>query len=239
MHYLVLKIAVCDDVFADRQRLVSLIKAEIPYCEVISYESGESLLWDFESGTRFDLFFLDIFMDGMNGVEAAECIRATDPDALLIFVSSSDDFYRHSYDLYAFNYLIKPLAQDKLVEVLQRAVNRLNKDVEQVVRISFNDSLHTVRCSQLLYLWSEQHVVNFYLKNGEILKAYGKMDDFVTQLPADYFVRCHQSYIINLNYVTSLLPNEFVLGGIKIPVSRSYSRQARDKYHAQIFGDFK
>ena len=51
--------------------------------------------------------------------------------------------------------------------------------------------------SQLLYLSSDHHIVNLYLKNGETLKSYGKLDDFVTQLSADFFVRCHQSYIVN------------------------------------------
>ena len=64
------------------------------------------LLWDFESGIHFDLFFLDIFMEGIIGIETAKRIRIINPNALLIFVSSSNDFYRESYDLYAFNYLI-------------------------------------------------------------------------------------------------------------------------------------
>jgi len=233
-----LKIAVCDDVPDDRQRLVSLIKGEMLYSEVSAYENSETLLWDFETGARFDIFFLDIFMEGMNGVEAAGRIRAADPDALLVFVSSSEDFYRESYELYAFNYLIKPLTENKLAEVLHRAVEQLNKDAEQVVRISFNNGIHTIHCSQLLYLSSKQHVVEFHLQTGEILKSYGKLDDFVMQLSANSFVRCHQSYIVNLKHVTNLSTGEFVLSGISVPVSRSYFRQARDKYQALVFKDF-
>ena len=233
-----LKIAVCDDVAADRQWLASLVKAEQPYCEVAVYESGEALLWDFENGTRFDLSFLDIFMNGMSGVEAARRIHSADPDTLLVFVSSSNHFYREAYDLYAFNYLIKPLAQDKLAEVLQRAIERLKKDREQVIRVSFNHSLYTIRCSQLLYLSSEQHVINFHMKNGETVKSYGKLDDFITQLPAKFFVRCHQSYIVNLNYVTNLTGSEFVLDKVRIPVSRGYSEQVWEKYQTQMFDEF-
>jgi len=235
---MVLKIAICDDTSADRQRLISLVKAENYYCECTSYESGEMLLWDYESGARFDIIFLDIFMEGMTGVEVAKRIRSTDYNTLLIFVSSSNDFYRESYDLYAFNYLIKPLAEDKINEVLCRAVDHLNKDTDQVVHISFRGSLHTVRCSQILYLSSEQHSVNFCLKNGEILKSYGKLDDFVCQLPAESFMRCHQSYIVNLSYVTAMTMGEFTMYEVRIPISRSYSQQARSKYRAQMFSDF-
>lgn len=233
-----LKIAICDDDFADRKRLISLIKEKNIYCECTTYESGEMLLWDFENGTRFDIIFLDIFMGDMTGVEVAKRIRVTDSNTLLVFVSSSNDFYRESYDLYAFNYLIKPLVQDKLNEVLSRALEHLNKDIEQVVRISFMGSLHTIRCSQILYLSSEQHSVNFCLKNGEILKSYGKLDDFISQLPAESFMRCHQSYIVNLSHVTAIITREFKMGEISIPISRSYSEQARSKYRTQMFSDF-
>lgn len=233
-----LKIGVCDDVLADRQRLISLIKAEDPYCQCVAYTSGEMLLWDFENGTQFDILFLDIFMEGISGVEVAKQIRILDPNVLLIFVSSSDDFYRESYDLYAFNYLIKPLTADKLSEVLRRATYYLDKNTCQVVRFSFNNNLYTLRCSQLLYISSDKRIVNFHIINGEILKSYGKLDDFIMQLPSETFVRCHQSYVVNLNHITGITASEFVVGEVRVPISRKYSSNAREKYQVAMFADF-
>ena len=174
----------------------------------------------------------------MSGIEAARHIRDVDPDVILIFVSSSNDFYRESYDLYAFNYVIKPPAADKFAEVLRKAIKHLSGDAEQVVRFSFNNNLRTVRCSQILYLMSEQHVMNFHLTNEEILKSYIKMEDCITQFPAQTFVRCHQSYVVNLKYVTGMTANEFLLDELRVPVSRNYSAQAREKYRARMFCDF-
>lgn len=233
-----LKIAICDDNTADRELLISLIKTENIACECTPYDSGESLLWDFENGAHFDIFFLDIFMSGISGVETAKRIRTVNSNSLLIFVSSSDDFYRESYDLYAFNYLIKPLTTYKLEEVLRHAILHLGKEADQVVRFSFNNNLYTVHCSQLLYLTSDKHIVCFHLANGETLKSYGKMDDFVTQLPAEIFVRCHQSYIVNLRFVTSITSCEFIVKDVKIPISRKYAALSREKYRIQMFGDF-
>lgn len=233
-----LKIAICDDVEADRQQLISLINAEDFYCDCTLYDSGKALLWDFEIGKHFDIFFLDIYMNGINGIEVAKHIRSANPDALLIFVSSSNDFYRESYDLYAFNYIIKPIAKEKLSEVLHRATVHLGKDTEQVIRFSFDNSLYTIRCSQLIYLVSDKHIVNFHMTNGKMLKSYGKIDDLVTQLPAEMFTRCHQSYIVNLKHVTGMTSNEFILGETKVPVSRKYYIQAREKYREHIFGYF-
>lgn len=233
-----LKIAVCDDFEADRQLLISLIKAEHITYECTSYNSGEALLWDFKDSAQFDIIFLDIFMKDINGVETAKRIRAVDENALIIFVSSSDDFYREAYDLYAFNYLIKPLTKDKLLEVLNRAAAYLNKDANQVVRFSFDNSLHTITCTHILYINSDKHIVYFHLTNGKTLKSYGKIDDFITQLSAKVFLRCHQSYIVNLKHVTSMTLSEFILGDLRIPISRKYSSQAREQYRVHMFNDF-
>jgi len=99
----------------------------------------------------------------------SEVTRVFPEEKVVEVQEANGKIYRESYDLYAFNYLIKPLAEDKINEVLCRAVDHLNKDTDQVVHISFRGSLHTVRCSQILYLSSEQHSVNFCLKNDKDL----------------------------------------------------------------------
>lgn len=233
-----LKIAICDDVSTDRDSLVSIIQESNPQYDCSTYESGESLLWDFDNGNKFDIIFLDIFMKGISGVETAKRIRAESSNVLIIFVSSSDDFYRESYDLYAFNYLIKPLEKQKLMEVLDRAITDLNKDTNQVIRFSYDNRLHTINCSHLLYITSDKHNIYFHLLNNQTLKAYGKIDNFIAQLPAKVFLRCHQSYIVNLKYVTQMTASEFILGEIKVPISRKYSVLSKENYRNQMFGDF-
>lgn len=74
--------------------------------------------WKLGAGKRFDLYFLDIFMDGVSGIDTARQIRSNDYNALIVFASTSDDFYRESYDLFAFHYLIKPITSDKLIPVI-------------------------------------------------------------------------------------------------------------------------
>jgi len=233
-----LKIAICDDSSDDRNQLISLIKSKDLYYECTAYTSGENLLWDIEKGTHFDIFFLDIYMKNINGIETAKQIRAIDQDALLIFISSSNAFYRESYDLYAFNYLIKPLTDDKVTEVLRHALIHLDKYANQVVRFSFDNYLHTINCSQLLYLTSNRHLVYFIQANEKTLKSYGKIDDFISQLSSEFFVRCHQSYIVNLKHVTGVTASEFILGNVRIPISRKFSQQSREKYRIMMFGDF-
>ena len=82
------------------------------------------------------------------------------------------------------------------------------------------------------------HIVYFHHVNGEILKAYGKIEDFVSQLSAEVFVRCHQSFIVNLKHVTSMNSKEFMLGKLIVPISRKHFSLSREQYRIQMFGDF-
>lgn len=232
-----LRIAVCDDEEADRKRLEALIDHGSFCCERSLYDNAESLLRDIDNGVISDIYFLDIFMkSGISGIEAAKKIRQKSEDAIIIFISSSDDFYRESFDLYAFNYMLKPIDSNKFYEVFSKAVKQTDRTTEQIIRFNFNNMEQTVRCSDLVYLASDRHVVYFYKQDGESGKAYGKLDDYVKQLPAGIFVRCHQSYVVNLKKVTGITSSEFMIGRIKIPISRKYSASAHDIYCRYMFG---
>ena len=157
---------------------------------------------------------------------------------LVVFVTAYDRYSIQAFEVHALDYLLKPLTAEKLSPVLYRVAEALDRDASQTVRFSFDNSLYTIPFSQLLYLVSEKHKVHFHLKSGETLQAYGKIDDFATQLPASIFFRCHQSYIVNLRQVTGMTPGEFQLGEMKIPISRKYAQEAREQYRLQMFDDF-
>ncbi len=106
-----MRIAVCDDCRED----ALLLKEYLAGHEISVYADAESLLTDVEENNKqFDLYLLDIFMEeSMNGIELAKRLRRGQEEALLCFVSTSDDFYREAYDLYAVQYLIKPVGGGK------------------------------------------------------------------------------------------------------------------------------
>ena len=100
------RIAVCDDSRRDACAIRDLLEGQ----EVKLFDNAESLLAEVrQGGMHYDLYLLDIFMkNSLNGLELAQALRAVDETAVLCFVSTSDDFYREAYDLYAVQYLIKP-----------------------------------------------------------------------------------------------------------------------------------
>lgn len=232
------RIAVCDDLLEDRTQLCTLLRQSCPHAELEAFASGEALLWKLADGKRFDLYFLDIFMDGVSGIDTAHKIRSGDYNALIVFASTSDDFYRESYDLFAFHYLIKPITKDKLAPVLERAKEQLQQETEQTILINYNRQVHSLRLSNLLYISSNNHNLKFYMKDNKILEVRGKLDDYIPKLPQAMFFRCHKSYVINLNHCFALTLDGFQLYDEVIPVSRSYQKEAMLRFSSNLISEF-
>lgn len=113
-----MRIAVCDDCMEDALHLRNILRGQ----EVSIYSDAKSLLADVEErNRRYDLYFLDIFMEeSMDGIGLAKKLRMGQEEAVICFVSTSDDFYREAYDLYAVQYLIKPVKEESVKELLQK-----------------------------------------------------------------------------------------------------------------------
>jgi len=232
-------IAVCEDKNEDMAHLRNMLCQVKILCDFTEYTSAESLLFDIETNQKqFDIFFLDIYLPGQNGVEAARCIRAVNPDAILIFLSTSEDFYREAFDLYAFHYLIKPVSLTELTEVLQKAAERIAAP-EEVLQITFRGQNIILHHTDIMYISSSNHALHFSMQNGQEYTSYGKLDGLESQLASELFVRCHKSYIANLLYVNRLTREGFYIDGTLIPISRTYAADAKKKYHNRLFGIFE
>ena len=123
-----LSIAVCDDealqcCTLSKKIQVILEQMHIP-CTVRQFYSGNALL---EEAGYFDILFLDILMQGLDGMETARIFRQSSSDQILIFISSSREYVWNAYDVEAFHYLLKPVDDQKLELILQRAVQKTRK----------------------------------------------------------------------------------------------------------------
>lgn len=125
-----MEIAVVDDEKAIKEHICALIEEQQPGSHIEGYATGEELL---ASGKRFDMVFLDIQMEGMNGIEAARGLRERREDTVLVFVTGIKDYVFDAFDLYAFQYLLKPIDENKFVGVLARAVREAAKKKERRV----------------------------------------------------------------------------------------------------------
>ena len=196
-------IAVVDDEKAIREHICGLVEERQPESRIEAYATGEELL---ASGKRFDIVFLDIQMEGMNGIEAARCLREKNAnlgveDTVLVFITGIRDYVFDALDLYAFQYLLKPIDEGKFAEVLERAVREAAKKKERRVLFIKSRNL-TLDQSEILYIESRAKKVEIHTAGAaQAVEIYAAMDELEGQL-GENFYRCHRAYIVNMDCIT-------------------------------------
>lgn len=190
-------IAVVDDEKVMREYLCELIEKQKVKCRVVSYAAGEELL---ASGKVFDIVFLDIRMDGINGIETAKSIRKRQEGTVLIFITGLKEYVFEALDLYAFHYLLKPLEEEKFAEVFQKAVKETGRKKER--RGLFIKARNImIDQADILYIESIRRKVEIHtVGNKDHITIYATMDELGEQL-GDEFYRCHRAYLVNMAHI--------------------------------------
>lgn len=207
-------IAVVDDEKAIREHICGLVEERQPESRIEAYATGEELL---ASGKRFDIVFLDIQMEGMNGIEAARSLREKNAnlgveDTVLVFITGIKDYVFDAFDLYAFQYLLKPIDERKFAEALERAVREAAKKKERRVLFIKSRNL-TLDQSEILYIESRAKKVEIHTAGAaQAIEIYAAMDELEGQL-GENFYRCHRAYIVNMDCITEYDSESITLTG--------------------------
>jgi len=224
-------IAICDDMQADARKLHKQLERIVPGSEIRIFKSGELLLEELEKKRKpYDAIFVNMDSKKVDGLETIRKIREREMSVAVIFMSRSDEYYRDAFDLFAYNYLLKPVTAATLEYIMEPLKKRLNINTdERVIHFQYRARVYTLRHSQVSFITSSLHIVNFHMTDGSILQCRGKLKDFEKQLENSTFLRCHQSFIINMERITGAKNDSFRIGDHVIPISRSYNRVAHEK----------
>lgn len=230
---MLMRIAVCDDDAGDALSLKAFLSSH----EVRVYSDAGSVLADTADGRiHYDLYLIDIYIDAsMNGIELAKRLRAADEEAVICFVSTSDAFYREAYDLYAVQYLIKPVQEDALRQLVDKVSKNLIRDKEQSLSFKCRGQTGTIPYGKILYIGSREHTIFIYCTDKRVQGCKGKLNELALRICGDVFLRCHQSFIVNMYHVDSLSGNELMISGQRIPISRRYYAEVKKRYQEILF----
>ncbi len=196
-----LSIAVCDDEVIECCNMAKRIKdiledMKIP-CIIRQFQSGGELLQALES---FDIVFLDIIMQGLDGMKTAQTFREKAFDKIIIFISSSREYVFDAYDVEAFQYLLKPVDNRKLKKVLQKAVLKTEKHSQEFIIVSRERQKKKLFLDDIYYFEIKGRVVDVH-GTESIFTYYEQIGELENKLRDKGFFRCHKSYLINLKYV--------------------------------------
>lgn len=216
-----LSIAVCDDEIIECAGMAEKIRGtleemKVP-CFLRQFNSGEELL---QSEEDFDIVFLDIMMDGLDGMKTAKRIRKKASCRLLVFISASRDYVFDAYDVEAFWYLVKPVEREKLKQVLKKAVLKTEAASPDFILVNKGRQKQKIFLRDILYFEIMGRLIDIH-KTGGTSDYYGKIGILEEELREKGFFRCHKSYLVHLKYVKGYNRQEAVLdNGEKIPVSK-------------------
>ncbi len=219
-----IKVAVCDDEKNIRAILSSLVREQNKDCEITEYASAEEYLSD---DAKCDILILDIEMgrcgSGINGMELAEKIREGDAaeQPIIIFVTGYESYVYDAFDVGAFQYLLKPLDEDRFADVFRRAVQSWVAASRKMraLTIQYAGITKTIALDQIYYMESQNHKIVIHLRDGQ-LEYYAKMGDLEKELQGQFF-RIHKGYLINLAFVDEYSRTEVTLtSGDRILISK-------------------
>lgn len=217
-----MNICICDDEKELRTALRKVIKTElqlqgIPFA-IQEFESGNAFLQGMHA-EKTDILFLDIEMEGLNGMETARKLRRINSSMLIIFVTAYPDYVFQGYEVHAFHYILKPYREEKIREVLRMALEETEKLEEQYYIIEQKSGIWRLPLRDIFYFKSDRKKVCAVTNEGS-REFYGSLSDVELRVP-DYFIRIHNRYLVNLNHVSGISVRGCCCEGEELPVSRS------------------
>lgn len=218
-----MKIAIADDLQCDRESiseyLLPYLKSKEIEADISEYKSGGELVMDF-SEKRFDIIFLDIYMEDMNGIEAAKNIYEMDKDVHIIFITTANCFAAESYEFGATYYILKPLTEEKFTRAMELCFKDLIYAQKKLHVISNRVSVD-VPFDKILYIDVHERMVKIHLSDC-IISSEGRFYATVEPLLAEKnFIESFKGVVVNMEHVKCVKGIDFILdNGEAVPIRK-------------------
>lgn len=226
-----MNIAVCDDNLLDRELIIDLLEyyfsdKSITF-NIDRYENGTHLVYEIEDGHLYDIIFLDIFMENLLGIDVAKILRNINFNGEIIFLTATSDFAVDSYDVQAGGYLLKPLCYDKLKNAIDKTIHNF---VTSTYRVRRRSNFVLIPYNEIIYIESNNSKCILHRTNGENYNIYKKLGEIEDELNDSRFLRSHQSYLVNMDYIIQA-GNQFELStGESVLIRQRQLREIRSVY---------
>ncbi|HBA50322.1 MAG TPA: DNA-binding response regulator [Lachnospiraceae bacterium] len=228
-------IAICDDDEAQLESLHTQISSWSRHsgypCEIHCFPSAEAFLFAYEDDKTCDILLLDIEMNGISGISLAKRIRRERHRTEIIFITSHFEFISEGYEVDALHYLTKPVPEEKLAAVLDRAAERLGQEPSYVIIACEGETVKLYE-KDILYVESFLHYISIHTTKKEY-RIKENISGFEEKLSADFF-RIHRSYLVSLKYIIRISRSVVTLAGnVELPLARGKYDEINRAFIAQ------
>lgn len=220
-----------------RQHILAWAELRNRTVRIFIYENAAGFLFSLEDGAP-DAVFADIQMPGMNGMEMIRKLRETDGEIPVVFTSGLSEYLQEGYEVQALHYLVKPISEKKVFECMDRVCSR--KDTRELFAARTEDGMIRLDLREVNYCEAQGHYVRFVMTDQSEVLVMNSISELEKNLPGETFVRCHRSYLCNLENIKQIVQDSVVFdNGVSAPVSRRMYRDLNRKFIAFYKGSMK
>lgn len=228
-----MKVAICDDEKSEQQLLCKYVEewasGKRQRVELHCFDSAESFLFSWEDEKEYTVLILDIEMGSMNGMELARKIRETDSAIPILFVTGYDEYMQFGYDVAALHYLMKPVNKEKFFSVLDKLPME-RKEVEKIF-FQMDEGNVSLPLEEIWYVEADGHRCTLHTQDAVMLLKESISSVEKRLAGCEAIIKCHRSYLVNLQHVSVILKEEMVLDNQeKVPLSRNQRKPANDAF---------
>lgn len=214
-----LRVLIADDDMGMRTVMRKIVERVEDFVLVAEAADGKTAL-ELVEKLKPDVVFLDVEMPEMTGVECARGIQDLYPNTIIIFATAHDSYMSDAFEVYAFDYLVKPFKVERVIQTLERARERLIARADRAVAspvpkpralsgrmmLRHREGVTFVDLKDILLIQREERSTVLYTADQERYVTNDTLSEMEERLPQDVFFRCHKSYIINLNHIKDITP---------------------------------
>lgn len=235
-------IAVVDDSPGDREWLaqklaVYMAQQRLAYT-LSTFASGEDFLAALPTA-RFAIVFMDIYLGGISGIDAAQALRGLDKDCKLVFLTTSADFMRQGFALNSAHYLLKPVQDEDFYQAMENCRVQRQVQVPALLVQSGGQTLE-VPTTEIQYLEVQQRTSLLHTTAGVLPlgRTFASLADLL--LADQRFLLCYKGLLVNMDFITAQREDDFLLAdGSSLPIAPRRRREIMAQYRDYIFNNMR
>ena len=167
-------------------------------------------------------------MNGTNGMKITRKLRDIQFKAPIIFLTAHAYYAVESYEVYAAGYLLKPYDTNKLTLLLDEVLQR---SVQKRIAVKVKKQHRYLEINDIMYAESDKHVLNIHLKDSRVIQTTEKLSELKKTINSKRFIRCHQSYLVNMDYIKDAKTDFILSNDIRIPIRVRGRKEIIERYH--------
>lgn len=229
-----MRIAICDDERRESESIIELLQSYYKdECDIDFFCSGNSLL---ETGCHYDIYFLDIDIRDISGIEVAEEIRKDDIHAFIVFVTNYEDFYQRAFVVHAFEYVVKPIEKSRLYKILDE-IHLYRESDWQNKELCFKGIQGDikVRAGSICYFEYADRKIKLVL-DDKVIWLKGTLSEISSMMEPYDFVRPHKAFVVNMRKMENVKTYDIVMSNRDlVPIAQKKASEFRKKFESYLY----